>query len=86
MRVTSKPANENDVQDIDTGGKPDRLRRYEQCLERRKEATNYRAGKAGLDATAYRAGDRCASRDGRRLPEDRGYRGSATPFVGTAGS
>src|SRR2546427_8599153 len=57
--------------------KPCRLRRHEQCLERIKETTGHRTRKTRLAATAHRAGDRCASRNGGRLSEGRRNRGAS---------
>src|SRR5206468_2877129 len=61
----------------------DRLRRHEQCLERIKETTAHRTGKARLAAAAYRAGDRCASRNGGGLPQGRGNRSASCRWMRT---
>ena len=60
MRVTSKPANDK-ARDIDSDGSLYRLRRHEQCLERRKETTSHRTREARMALAAHRASHWCAS-------------------------
>src|SRR5712692_2231821 len=77
VRGHPKPANDK-TRDIDSDGSPYRLRRHEQCLERRKKTTSHRTGEARMALTAHRASHWCTSRNGRRLPEG-GRDRSATP-------
>src|SRR5215469_7389933 len=49
------------ARDIDVDRSPYRLCRHEQCLERRKETTSYRTGKARMVFTKDRARNRCTT-------------------------
>src|SRR5438445_6250361 len=49
------------ARDIDVDGSPYRLCRHEQCLERRKETTSHRTGKARMVFTKDRARNRCTA-------------------------
>src|SRR5215831_19876854 len=49
------------ARDIDVDGGPYRLCRHEQCLERRKETTSHRTGKARMVFTKDRARNRCTA-------------------------
>jgi hypothetical protein len=55
--------------DVDSGEGLCTLRRHEQRLERRKKTASNRVGASGLALTTHRARNRCAPRDGQRLPE-----------------
>ena len=81
--VTSKPANGEAFGTL-TARRGFRLRRHEQCLERRKKTTSHRAWAARMVVTAHRATDRCSPRDRRRLPEGGGNRVCARS-LGTSG-
>src|SRR5262249_48961627 len=49
------------ARDIDVDRSPCRLCRHEQCLERRKETTSHRTGKARMVFTKDRARNRCTA-------------------------
>ena len=49
------------ARDIDVDRSPYRLCRHEQCLERRKETTSHRTGKARMVFTKDRANNRCTA-------------------------
>src|SRR5215471_15974868 len=49
------------ARDIDVDRGPYRLCRHEQCLERRKETTSHRTGKARMVFTKDRARNRCST-------------------------
>jgi hypothetical protein len=48
------------TRDIDCDGRPYRLRRHEQCLERRKKTISHTTGEARMALTAHRASPGCA--------------------------
>src|SRR5712692_3498837 len=83
VRGHPKPANDK-ARDIDSDGSPYRLRRHEQCLERRKETTSHRTGEARMALAAHRASHWCPSRNSERLPEGSRDRGATARCVGTA--
>lgn len=47
------------ARDIDSGRRPYRLRRHEQCLERREETASHRTGEAWMVFTTHRASHWC---------------------------
>src|ERR1700741_2245101 len=49
------------ARDIDVDGSPYRLCRQQQCIERRKETTRHRTGKARMVFTKDRARNRCTA-------------------------